>query len=163
MFARLFATKEAARGSAFSTARRACGAPFCGLMKEEKKARLAHVLLQDLPGRCAGAGAGGGELHAQTGDARGELTDPPPFRRRALGDLAGVSCKELNPPPPSSIGQTLEGSFSAVSKRNFARKYAFESSRRDLHMHSVAPFSKLKFCFLFFKLNFFVNILPKFL
>ena len=29
--------------------------------------------------------------------------------------------------------QTLQGSFSAVSKRNFARKYAFESSRRDLH------------------------------
>ena len=26
-----------------------------------------------------------------------------------------------------------EGSFSAVSKPNFARKYAFESSRRDLH------------------------------
>ena len=26
-----------------------------------------------------------------------------------------------------------EGSLSAVSKRNFARKYAFESSRRDLH------------------------------
>ena len=29
--------------------------------------------------------------------------------------------------------QTLEGSFSAVSKPNFATKYAFESSRRDLH------------------------------
>ena len=27
----------------------------------------------------------------------------------------------------------LAGSFSAVSKRNFASKYAFESSRRDLH------------------------------
>ena len=32
-----------------------------------------------------------------------------------------------------SIGQTLQSSFSAVSKPNFARKYAFESSRRDLH------------------------------
>ena len=31
------------------------------------------------------------------------------------------------------VRQTLEGSFSAVSKRNFASKYAFESSRRDLH------------------------------
>ena len=30
-------------------------------------------------------------------------------------------------------GHTLEGSFSAVSKPNFARKYAFESYRRDLH------------------------------
>ena len=29
--------------------------------------------------------------------------------------------------------QTLQGSFSAVSKRNFASKYAFERSRRDLH------------------------------
>ena len=29
--------------------------------------------------------------------------------------------------------QTLQGSFSAVSKRNFASKYAFDSSRRDLH------------------------------
>ena len=31
------------------------------------------------------------------------------------------------------IGQTLEGSFSAVSKPQIASKYAFESSRRDLH------------------------------
>ena len=29
--------------------------------------------------------------------------------------------------------RTLRGSFSAVSKRNFAGKYALESSRRDLH------------------------------
>ena len=31
------------------------------------------------------------------------------------------------------ILQTLQGSFSAVSKPNFASKYSFESSRRDLH------------------------------
>ena len=30
-------------------------------------------------------------------------------------------------------GQTLQGSFSAVSKPNFASKYVFESSRRNLH------------------------------
>ena len=30
-------------------------------------------------------------------------------------------------------GQTLQGSLSAVSKPNFARNYALESSRRDLH------------------------------
>ena len=30
-------------------------------------------------------------------------------------------------------GQTLQGSFSAVSKPIFASKYALESSRRDLH------------------------------
>ena len=32
-----------------------------------------------------------------------------------------------------SIGQTLQGSFSAVSKPTFASKHALESSRRDLH------------------------------
>ena len=30
-------------------------------------------------------------------------------------------------------GQTLQGSFSAVSKPNFASKDSFDSSRRDLH------------------------------
>ena len=30
-------------------------------------------------------------------------------------------------------GQTLKGSLTAVSKPNFATKYALESSRRDLH------------------------------
>ena len=30
-------------------------------------------------------------------------------------------------------GQTLQGSFSSVSKTNFATKYSFENSRRDLH------------------------------
>ena len=35
--------------------------------------------------------------------------------------------------PEAAIGQTLEGSLSAVSKPTFASKYAFESSRRDLH------------------------------
>ena len=44
-------------------------------------------------------------------------------------------------------GQTLQGSFSAVSKPNFASKYSLESSRRDLHnalLCTVAPFSNLK-------------------
>ena len=31
------------------------------------------------------------------------------------------------------LRQTLESSFSAVSKPNFASKYSLESSRRDLH------------------------------
>ena len=34
---------------------------------------------------------------------------------------------------PPRAKRTLEGSFSAVSKPNFARKYALESSRRDLN------------------------------
>ena len=43
--------------------------------------------------------------------------------------------QNLAAPPAGncSIGQTLQGSFSAVSKPIFARKYAFESSPRDLH------------------------------
>ena len=46
-----------------------------------------------------------------------------PFFRQVvnLGDLYAES------------GQTSQGSFSAVSKPNFASKYALESSRRDLH------------------------------
>ena len=36
--------------------------------------------------------------------------------------------------------QTLKGSFSAVSKPNFASKYSFESSWRDLQdLHAFAP------------------------
>ena len=40
---------------------------------------------------------------------------------RHLGDLYAES------------GQTLQGSFSAVSKPNFSSTYSLESSRRDLH------------------------------
>ena len=40
--------------------------------------------------------------------------------------LHGARCERV-------MRQTLEGSFSAVSKPNFARKYAIERSRRDLH------------------------------
>ena len=43
------------------------------------------------------------------------------FHLGNLGDLYTVS------------GQTLQGSFSAVSKPNFASKYSLESSRRNLH------------------------------
>ena len=38
---------------------------------------------------------------------------------------------------------TLEGSFSAGSKPNFASKYAFESSRRDLHNYTMHSFAQL--------------------
>ena len=48
------------------------------------------------------------------------------------GDLGDLDNNNNNDPDAES-GQTLQGSFSAVSKRNFASKYAFESSRRDLH------------------------------
>ena len=45
-----------------------------------------------------------------------------------LFSSACTSCNGMTVPP-----QTLGGSFSAVSKPNFASKYALESSRRDLH------------------------------
>ena len=56
---------------------------------------------------------------------------PPPPRTPQQVRLA----RPLRPDWPSRHGmrQTLQGSFSAVSKQNFASKYAFESSRRDLH------------------------------
>ena len=38
-------------------------------------------------------------------------------------------------------GQTLQGSFSAVSKPNFASKYSLESSRWDLHNAFFCIFS----------------------
>ena len=41
---------------------------------------------------------------------------------------------------------TLKGSFSAVSKPNFARKYAFESSRRDLQNALLCTPSTNDFC-----------------
>ena len=39
----------------------------------------------------------------------------------------------------------LQGSFSAVSKRNFASNYALESSRRDLHNALVCTALKSHF------------------
>ena len=42
-------------------------------------------------------------------------------------------CRTARRIPSLVGGQTLQGSFSAVSKPKFASKYAFESSRRDLH------------------------------
>ena len=55
---------------------------------------------------------------ARSADGRGARG---PTRLWYLGDLYAES------------GQTLQGSFSAVSKPNFASKYSLESSRRDLH------------------------------
>ena len=51
------------------------------------------------------------------------------------------------------LAATLEGSFSAVSKPNFASKYAFESSRRDLHNAILCTALQSQF---------FVKILPNF-
>ena len=62
--------------------------------------------------------------------------------------------KRVRPSASATIGQTLEGSFSAVLKPNFASKYSLESSRRDLHnallctvLESNASFATLNFSF----------------
>ena len=55
-------------------------------------------------------------IDLRRGEVQGEVE-----LRKDLGDLYAES------------GQTLRGSFSAVSKQNFASKYSLESSRRDLH------------------------------
>ena len=56
-----------------------------------------------------------------------------------------------------SMGKTLYGSFSATSKPNFARKYVFESSRRDLHNAHLQKFCNFFATFAKFLLNFYKN------
>ena len=65
-------------------------------------------------------------------------------------------------PAAGRIGQTLEGSFSAVSTPIFASKYAFESPRRDLHnallctalqSHFFSNFAKILLFFFFAKFS----------
>ena len=57
-------------------------------------------------------------VHAATGSAATGTSTGSPLN---LGDLYAES------------GQTLQSSFSAVSKPNFASKFSLETSRRDLH------------------------------
>ena len=74
------------------------------------------------------------ESHAgsPTSSTRSTRTSSAATRRRCpTSGPGGTGLLELA--ASRGIGQTLQGSFSAVSKPNFARKYAFESSRRDLH------------------------------
>ena len=81
-------------------------------------------------------------------DAAGEGGSPGPRLRvrRAYASRLPLAAA------PRGIGQPLDGSFSAVSKSNFASKYALESSRRDLH--NALLYTALQS-------QFFVNILPK--
>ena len=52
-----------------------------------------------------------------------------------MGTFHSISSCSLESPLNlhRSIGQIVQGSFSAVSKPTFASKYSLESSRRDLH------------------------------
>ena len=49
--------------------------------------------------------------------------------------------------PGRRMRQTLQGSFSAVSKPNCASKYALEISRRDLHNALLCTVLKARFLF----------------
>ena len=59
--------------------------------------------------------------------------------RRFPAGADSTAARLLRAPEPAApvqrraVRQTLQGSFSAVLKRNFASKYSLESSRRDLH------------------------------
>ena len=73
-------------------------------------------------------------------------------RPRRRPRSAGASPSRSPPPPANFTGLVRE----AVSKRNFARKYAFESSRRDLHnalSDSFAQLCNLNFCQKFTKIS----------
>ena len=135
---------------------------------ENSRRKIAANCPSDFQGAC-------GEEHRES--------EPALPRSQPAGQRGEEEGGEPAPPEPRrslschGIRQTLEGSFSAVSKPNFASKYAFESSRRDLHnaLLCTAPkshfFKKLlefaKFCEIFQKfaeiaeLNF-CKILQKF-
>ena len=81
-------------------------------------------------------------VHYPTGPARGAARDESSETRRTSGTSApGAESRRAGESAQAALlgredasgRQTLEGSFSAVSKPNLANKYAFESSRRDLH------------------------------
>ena len=70
------------------------------------------------------------------------VTTPAPLgshESNRTGELTSKICKMF------TNWKSLVGSFSAVSKRNFARKYAFGSSRRDLHNALLLHSSKSTF------------------
>ena len=59
------------------------------------------------------------------------------IRKRSCGShaaslVSGAAARNMGDLYAES-GQTLQGSFSAVSKPNFPSKYSLDSSRRDLH------------------------------
>ena len=75
------------------------------------------------PGGCSPARARPGTTRSGSGTAAGRATRPG-----KIGKISQNFCK------------LLAGSFSALSKRNFARKYAFDSIFQALQdLHPVAP------------------------
>ena len=83
-----------------------------------------------------------GEEHVAKREAREHQLVPPPGRKLALlrpgvGVPVTVHRVTLEEQHLGDLyaesGQTLQASFSSVSKPQFATKYALQSSRRDLH------------------------------
>ena len=69
----------------------------------------------------------------QAASSRIKRTIRSPLRRyEAHRETWGIRNNNNNNDPYAESGQNLQGSFSAVSKPNFASKYSLESSRRDL-------------------------------
>ena len=77
---------------------------------------------------------------------RWETSDRGARRARGGSTSAEKSSPKRMGAAGRSIGQTLQGSFSAVSKPNFASRYSFESSRRDLHNTVLCTALQSQFC-----------------
>ena len=74
-------------------------------------------------------------IQIQWNSAKFSKKQPGPWERAdgAVAPPRDAQCVVRGCCASGFFRQTLEGSFSAVSKRNFASKYALESSCQDLH------------------------------
>ena len=106
----------------------------------QRSAQIQPKTTKSLPKICqkdpSGSGGGGARRRLpRAADLRGALREDAPGPR---------------PPKTSKVFHTfcnsLAGSFSAVSKRNFATKYAFDSIFQALQdLHTFAPLQSQKF------------------
>ena len=72
--------------------------------------------------------------------APGLRPDPAAPREHRPGDFLHLGVRGLGSAKLANFCKFLAGSFSAVSKRNFARKYAFDSIFQALQdLHTFAP------------------------
>ena len=105
--------------------------------------RACCLKLREIANECSNeraevsAGCRGARLPLLAPRGRGRFVaallcaDKLDVEEEGLIHVVDLEARELG--EDASGRQTLEGSFSAVSKPNLANKYAFESSRRDLH------------------------------
>ena len=106
----------------------------------------------DVPGR-ARDGVPGGPVRGRRAETRGRLPPRPaagggavPGARRARRNPEGTLIRVSKMGKLANCCKFLAGSFSAVSKRNFARKYAFDSIFQALQdLHTFAPLQSQNF------------------